>query len=463
MQPAVTVEEGLWLVETAIQPDRLSDLQELIFRQCWAGLTYQQIAEEAGYDPDYVRVTGSRLWQSLSIACGEKITKNNLQVTLRRYKQQHDHLSDAKILPPNNHHSSQLQKLPSLSSEFNFNSFHLESLEGPVPIESPFYVERPFTDEYVHAEISKPGALVRIKAPKQYGKTSLLIRALAKAGQLGCKTARLNFHHADSSTLNSLNSLLRWFCANLTHQLGLELRLDDYWDEDLGSKVSCTTYLQGYLLEQLQCPLVLALDEVNVIFEYPTVAQDFLPLLRFWHEEANNLAVWGHLRMVVSHSTEVYVPLNLNQSPFNVGLPIKLKPFSLSQIQDLAQRHQIGESLTETTFLNALHQLTNGHPYLIRLALHTLAQGEIDGELLLQDASTSAGIYANHLQGHLAMLQQHPELAADFQAVIQADRPIRIDTIAAYKLQSMGLLRLQGDEVIPSCDLYRLYFQNRLS
>jgi hypothetical protein len=448
MQSVITIEEGLWLVENAIQPERLSDVQELVFRQCWAGLTYQQIAENSGYDPDYIRVVGSRLWQTLSAACGEKITKNNIQVILRRYKQQYDRPSQTQPA--------------STSPKFNPHAPSLESPEGPVPIESSFYVERPFTDEYACGEISKPGALVRIKAPKQWGKTSLLIRVLAKAERLGYRTARLNFHHADSTVLSSLNSLLRWFCANLTHQLGLELRLDDYWDEDLGSKASCTTYLQGYLLGQLQNPLVLALDEVNLIFEYPSVAQDFLPLLRFWHEEANNLALWGNLRMLVSHSTEVYVPLNLNQSPFNVGLPIKLKPFSLSQIQDLAQRYQVTEIVTKNAFLESLHQLTYGHPYLIRLALYTLAQGEVDGEHLLRDAPTSAGVYASHLQGHLAMLQQHPELAQAFQSVIQANQPIRIDTIAAYKLQSMGLLRLVGDEVTPSCDLYRLYFQNRL-
>jgi hypothetical protein len=451
MQPTITIEEALWLVEHAIQPERLSDVQELVLRQCWAGLTYQQIASETGYDPDYIRVVGSRLWQSLSAACGEKITKNNVQVILRRYKQQH-----AQHYPaPQCTENTAVQ--PSADSSL------LESPEGTVPIGSRFYVERPLIDQYAYTEIIKPGALVRVKAPKQWGKTSLLVRVLAKAEQLGYRTVRLNFHHADSTVLSSLTGLLRWFCANLTRQLGLELRLDDYWDKDLGSKVSCTTYLQGYVLEQLQCPLVLALDEVNLLFEYPSVAQDFLPLLRFWHEEANNLAIWGNLRMLVSHSTEVYVPLNLNQSPFNVGLPLKLKPFNLNQIQDLAQRHQLPPSATDPAFLDALHQLTNGHPYLVRLALYTLAQAEVEVEQWLQDAPTSAGVYASHLQGHLTMLQQHSTLAQAFKSVIQSDQPIIIDTIATYKLQSMGLVRLLRDEVTPSCDLYRLYFKNRLS
>ncbi|MEH2156718.1 AAA-like domain-containing protein [Nostoc sp.] len=46
----------------------------------------------------------------------------------------------------------------------------------------------------------------------------------------------------------------------MSSKLQLESRLDDYWDEEVGSKVSCTNYFQGYLLEHLVCPFVLALN-----------------------------------------------------------------------------------------------------------------------------------------------------------------------------------------------------------
>ena len=75
-------------------------------------------------------------------------------------------------------------------------------------------------------------------------------------------------------------------CANISLKLDLKPMLDDYWDEDIGSKVSCTIYLKMHILKTLNTPLVLALNEVNKIFEYPQIAQDFFPLLRSWHEEA---------------------------------------------------------------------------------------------------------------------------------------------------------------------------------
>jgi len=75
------------------------------------------------------------------------------------------------------------------------------------------------------------------------------------------------------NSTNNLNRFLRWLCANVTLQLQLEPRLDDYWDEDIGSKVSCTFCFRSHLLEQINSPIVLALDEVNQIFEQPQVGE----------------------------------------------------------------------------------------------------------------------------------------------------------------------------------------------
>jgi AAA-like domain len=442
------IEEALAIVDTVFAPDRLTSIQELVFCQCWEGKSYQEIAESAGYDADYIRVVGSRLWQILSSAFGEKITKNNVQAVLRQRSKAKDH---GKVL-----HNP--------IATFTEPTGSLAIPGGQVPIDSPLYIERPPIEGYSYEEVVKPGSLLRIKAPRQMGKTSLMARILAYAEARGYQVVRLNLQQADRAVLGDLNKFLRWFCAYLTRQLKLEPCLDDYWDEDLGSKVSCTTYLQEYVLTALQSPLVLALDEVNRIFEYAEIAQDFLPLLRLWHEEANNLGVWEKLRIVVVHSTEAYIPLNINQSPFNIGLPIQLREFNLPQVQDLARRYGmdwLGGTGGEQRLADMI-ALVGGHPYLVSVALYHLFNKELMIEQLLQEAPTPIGIYGNHLQAHLATLQEHPELATAFKTAVTANLPVKIESIAAYKLYSMGLVTLQGTEVVPSCELYRLYFRERL-
>lgn len=449
----MTVEEALAIVDEALAPSCLSTVHELVFRKCWLGQTYSEIAVNAGYAPDYIRIVGSQLWQTLSEAFNEKVTKHNFRSILRRR---------ALELHQGNGYSHPMksQMMPSSASPFA-----LEFPDGLVPLDSPSYIARPPAEDRAFQGITQPGALIRIRSPQRWGKTSLMVRILAHAESLGYQTVHLNFQQADSTVLSDLDKLLRWLCANITQQLQFELKLDVYWNADLSSKVSSTTYLRRYLLPQMNSPVVLGLDDIDRIFEYPAVAQDFLPLLRFWYEEASHQDEWRKLRLIVVHSTEFYIPLNISQSPFNVGLPIHLREFTLAEVQHLARLQELGwvDSPTGINYLTALHTLTAGHPYLVRLALYHFLQEKASVGKMLREAATESGIYSNYLRQYLATLQSHPELGAAFSKVLKEQNPVRLESLLAYKLASMGLVKFHGNEVELGCELYRLYFSDRLT
>ncbi|MUL34933.1 hypothetical protein BWI75_00775 [Gloeocapsopsis sp. AAB1 = 1H9] len=80
----MSVEDALVIVATLLQQKCLSNVQELVFRHSWEGQTYQEIAESCGYDVAYIRNVGSKLWQLLSKAVGENVTKSNFQPLLRQ-------------------------------------------------------------------------------------------------------------------------------------------------------------------------------------------------------------------------------------------------------------------------------------------------------------------------------------------------------------------------------------------
>jgi hypothetical protein len=332
---------------------------------------------------------------------------------------------------------------------------------GAVPLGSPLYLERSPLEVQIDRELRKPGALVRIKAPKEMGKTSLLLRILDVAKTLGYHTVSLNIDQVDELILSDLDRFLRWLCANVARQLHLKPRLDEYWDEDLGSKISCTAYFQDYLLQEISTPLVLALDEVNQIFEHPQMAKDFFPLLRSWYEEAKTLPIWQKLRPIVVHSTEIYIPLQLSQSPFNVGLPIQLNTFSQAEVQQLAQRYGLDWD-DDGIGARQLMDLVGGHPALVNIALYHLSRGDITLAQLLKTAPTATGIYHQHLQRHWATLAEQPELARALDRVLSADRPISLAPILAYKLNSLGLIERSGDLSVPGCRLYQQAFKSVL-
>jgi hypothetical protein len=289
------------------------------------------------------------------------------------------------------------------------------------------------------------------------GKTSLLNRIVEFAAKQDYRTVRLNLLQADGEKFSSLGKFLRWFCTCVSHELQLPSQLNNYWDEDRGSIVNCTTYFEEHLLEQIDSPLVLALDEVDRVFQSAEITQGFFPMLRSWHEEAKTIDIWEQLRLVVVHSTEDYGPLDINQSPFNVGLPVELTEFTPEQVEDLARRHKLNWNDAQVQQLMAM---VGGHPYLVRWALYHLACQDLTLEKLLQDAPTDAGIYEGHLRRHSGTLK-NPEIAAALKQVVTTSEPVRLETMQAYKLYSMGLIKRIGDRVTPRCQLYQQYFRER--
>ena len=336
----------------------------------------------------------------------------------------------------------------------------LETPEGSVRLDSPFYIDRPLIERECYDTIDRPGALIRIKAPRQMGKSSLMQRVLNHSKKLNQKTACINFQVADEKSLNDIDSFLRWFCASVSDELGLEEQLEKYWKGVLGSKSKCTNYFQRYLLTTIPEPITitLGLDEVDQVFQHPNIAQEFFGLLRAWHEKGKNEPVWQKLRLIIVHSLEVYIPLNINQSPFNVGLPIELPELTAAQVTDLVQRHGLPWSDRET---GQLMNIVDGHPYLVRKALYEIARGNLTLNEFAIAAPTEQGIFGGHLRRHLINLNADPELAAAMRSIITSEQAIRVDPTLAFKLRSMGLVELQGNDVRPLCNLYRTYFRDR--
>ena len=336
-----------------------------------------------------------------------------------------------------------------------------ESLEfpgSPLPIRSHFYIERPPIETRAYAEIDRPGSLLRIKASQKMGKSSLLLRISDQARTASYATVTIDFQQADAGCFAHLDKLLRWFSVNVARQLKFEPNLDHYWDEEIGSKVSCSIYFENYLLEFLETPIVLILNEVNRVFEYPSIAQDFLALLRFWYEQGKRSQTWQKLRLVMAHSTEVYVPLKLEQSPFNVGLPLRLPGFNVLQVQELAWRYGL---TWEFNAVDDLMQMVGGHPYLIHLAIYQVKHQNLTLRQLLKDAATLTGIYRNHLHSCWVTVQKQPDLMSALQDLVATETAINLDPLLAYQLDSMGLVKLTGYSCQFSCELYRLYFQQQ--
>jgi len=324
------------------------------------------------------------------------------------------------------------------------------------------YVNRPPIEERCFETLVQHGSLIRIKGSGLTGKTLLATELLKRASEQEYQTAYLNLHLASDAEFQNLDQFLKWFCVSVSRRLKLPNRLEEYWDEQFStSMIDCQEYFEQYLLVQAQTPVVLCIDETDRIFPHQEVALQFLGWLRGIHELAKTQAVWQNLRIILVYSTKVYVEFDINASPFNVGVPIELKDFDTGQVQEFAR--QQGISLTEPE-IRQLMGLVSGHPDLVRKAFDALKLMSVPSlKELLRHSITSSGIYRDHLDHLWRIVATHSALRDAIAKVVNASQPIELAPEPTHKLQSLGLIELTGDYAMPRCELYRRYFQKRLT
>jgi DNA-binding CsgD family transcriptional regulator len=329
----------------------------------------------------------------------------------------------------------------------------------PLAVDSRYYLERP-PAEHKALKILKPGALVRIRGPRKTGKTSLLYRTLHKAREQGCKTAVVKLYRADSDILGDVQRFLQWFCLQISDEVGLPPKLEDYWSELQGNATSCSQYLQSYLLNQLDQPIVVGIDEADLLFEYPATADVMFRLMRGWFEEGKTSDLWKQFRQVVVYATEVYIDFDINSSPFNVGTPVKLSALTPGQVQTLAGCYGLKTFTADQA--DNLVALVGGHPHLVQLALYHLYDGWTF-EQVMTTATSQTGIYSNHLQALTDKLTAHAALAIAFKTVVATPaRPVTLEAKPAKQLEGLGLVKRHDTQVEMSCRLYQRYFASHL-
>ncbi|MBD2302208.1 AAA-like domain-containing protein [Nostoc sp. FACHB-190] len=332
----------------------------------------------------------------------------------------------------------------------------LEMPEGTMDCESKFYVERS-SDPLALEAIKRQGVTITIKGPRQMGKSSLLIRTNNAAVAAGKRVAFLDFQLFDKATLNNADKFFRQFCSWLTDELEMADKVDEYWQMPLGNSQRCTRYVGRYLLKDFGQPLVLAMDEVESVFD-SEFRSDFFGMLRSWHNSRATTPIWKKLDLALVTSTEPYQLIdNLNQSPFNVGVVIDLEDFTTQQVADLNQRHGSPLNFKEEQQLIAL---LGGHPYLVRLALYWVASQRLTSNELFANATADNGPFGNHLRNHLFRLHNKTELVQGMLQVIHQNTCE--DERVFFRLRGAGLVRREGRVVMPRCQLYGEYFRENL-
>ena len=307
---------------------------------------------------------------------------------------------------------------PSMAAQVNGQSRVrvLEAPGGTMVATSDFYVVRDSDEVALNAIANRQGVTIPIKGPRQVGKSSLLIRTMTRAREVGKRVVFLDFQLFDEGALTDADDFFRQFCTWITYELGLEDRVEASWKIPLGNSHRCTRYLRDHILKELNEPLVLAMDEVERVFP-SEFRSDFFSMLRSWHNERAITPQLQQLDLVLVTSTEPYQLIDkLNQSPFNVGEVVEMKDFNKAQVDWLNQQH--GAIFSEG-FLEELSLHLHGHPYLTRRAMYLVADGRYLEDELIEEATEDDGPFGDHLKYHFFRMHAKKDLVRAFLDIIK--------------------------------------------
>ena len=334
----------------------------------------------------------------------------------------------------------------------------LENPIGKVPINSIFYIQRTIEDK-VYRSLQSEGEFIRVKAPKQMGKSSFLARLLDHASQkYKYEIININLNQPEEKFFKNISDLLGLIYNIISDSLDLEFD-NSKWQEsvsNLGANFTWSKFFKKNILKSEKY-FVLAFDNFDRIFKYPQIAADFCGSLRsLYHEDRN-----GDFFLIVTYSQESYVDGRINQSPFeNIGIPVELPEFTLSEVKKLVELHQLNWSDSE---IKQLMSAVGGHPYLVRVALYEIADKKICLSEFLKTASQINGCYSSYLSSFQEVLEEEESTLIALKKIIDAEKPIRIENSEALKLYRLGLI-VPTDEgkVKIRCHLYQKYFLEHL-
>ncbi|MBR1121684.1 AAA-like domain-containing protein [Bradyrhizobium lablabi] len=316
---------------------------------------------------------------------------------------------------------------------------------GTIKIDDAFYVRRD-ADNNIAKIAAGNGQTIVIKAARQMGKSSLLIRYLAACKQADKQFAFIDFQSFSEAELAELPALLRRIAQIMLRAFRLNVDLPGAF----ATQLDFTYFVEDRILRALGVPVVVAMDEVDRLLGRPYQA-DFFSMLRHWHNErAQPMSAWENVDLAMVIATEPFMLIAAaDRSPFNVTPAIEIEPFEQQNVREINIAY--GGPLSDDQ-QDQLHELLSGHPYLTRLAFYKLVSSDLTFETLMEESSNGDGPFGEHLRSRIFMLQRQPELLGKMRSV--ASRATELDMDTFYRLHAAGLVVRRGKNAAPSNMLY---------
>jgi AAA ATPase domain len=323
--------------------EHLNDLERSIVEGVSEGKKYGEIAEELGCTSGHVTDAAAKLWQSLSQALGEKVTKKNFKSSIGRYQSSivssHRWKVGSINFCPND------QKIPPQSPEIQQPKDHRTTpkylLDAPALL--PFYGR---TTELTQLQtyIENHSRLILIRAPSGTGKTALARQLIEQNPQ---------YHTIIWQSLQCHRPLTEFLDRNITPN----------FSQILQPPLDLTQRLNDLIDQLTHQPSLIILDDLQEILWSQQLAGSYAPEYRQYQQLFDRLITAPHNSTIILLSQEI--PRHLQQLTDHPNYQILALTGLSNDAHQIFQQHQI----IDPEHWPQIIEYYNGNPQ----ALHIIA------------------------------------------------------------------------------------------
>jgi WD40 repeat protein/ABC-type transport system substrate-binding protein len=348
---------------------------------------------------------------------------------------------------------------------------------GTVQAGSGLYIPRHSDNDLLI--LCQEGAFAYVLAPRQLGKSSLMIRTAERLQEEGVLSVII-----DLTQLGVQLSADAWYLGLLTvleDSLMLDTDVVSWWQahSHLGNAQRLILFLQNLVTTRLDQPLVIFVDEIDTTLSLD-FTDDFYAAIRSLYVARARVPELKRLSFVL---IGVASPGDLirdpKRTPFNIGQRVEMTDFKLEEALPLAKGlgAKPGE---EKEALGWVFKWTGGHPYLTQRLCRVIAEQETGarkwGEGLTEDRVDQAvnetffgqkSFQDNNLQFVRDMLTRR---TVDLEEVLSTYRQIRAgkqqvgddeQSLVKSHLKLSGIVKVQGAALRVRNEVYHTVFDEK--
>ncbi len=366
------------------------------------------------------------------------------------------------------------EEIISIINEKNYNQVYTNDTipilsDGKIPVAkiNPDY-NLPEVDEHYNLKriyddillikLQREESLLKIKGPSQYGKGMVLKCFLKKVKALDYKIILIDFNIWSCQDFSNIDSFFKKFAQECYYRLTRDRDytvLNEFWENgNFTPRDKMTNFMLQYLLND-EKNLLLAINDIDLLYPFENSANSFCALLRYWYNESGQFdSEFEHLKIAITYSSDTVEAITSeNESPFNVGGdPVEIQPFNQEEVKALSLKYD--ETIAEPQ-IQYLFETFGGHPYLTKKALSKIYVEMLSFENLESDLISTRSPFHDHLKKITHLIISN-DLTGAIKKLI---RKLSIDVEEFFKLSSLGIITGNRNEEKWSNGLYEKHFR----